>query len=169
MLFIEALGSAKTDKPRSPPRWRMGGFPAFLVPPRLTALAAHARIGAIGGSNIDLWLCRLICPCSIDQPCLDVARERVEGLVDVDVALCADLEEGNAEFVCKGLALFCGDGALLFPVALVADKDLVDSLGGMLFDIGEPCADVCGYVSMCGGGHVAEGSILLKLRSSVTS
>ena len=35
------------------------------------------------------------------------------------------------------------DGAFLLPVALVADEDLVDAFGGVLFDVGEPGADVC--------------------------
>ena len=35
-----------------------------------------------------------------------------------------------------------GYGAFLFPVAFVADEDLVDAFGGVLFDVGEPGADV---------------------------
>jgi len=92
--------------------------------------------------NIHLWPRLLIRPRTIDQPRLDIRCERVEGLVNVDVALCADLEEGDAEFVCKRLALFCGNCALFFPVALVANEDLVDAFGGVLLDVGEPCADV---------------------------
>lgn len=53
------------------------------------------------------------------------------------------------------MALFCGDGALLFPVALVADEDLVDALGGVLLDVGEPCADVWGGVLVLGTAKVA--------------
>lgn len=109
----------------------------------LAALAAHSSISSLTCSNVDLGLCGLVRSCRIYQPLLDVACERVESLVDINVALCADFEEGNAEFVCEGLALFCRDGALLFPVALVADEDLVDALGGVLLYVGEPCADVC--------------------------
>ena len=63
-------------------------------------------------------------------------------MVDVDVALCRYLEEGNAEFVCESLAALCADGALLLPVALVADENLVDALGCVLLDVGEPGADI---------------------------
>jgi len=38
--------------------------------------------------------------------------------------------------------LLGADGALFFPVAFVADEDLVDAFGGVLFDVGEPGADV---------------------------
>jgi hypothetical protein len=40
------------------------------------------------------------------------------------------------------LALFRGDGALLLPVAFVADQDLVDAFTGVLLDVGEPCSYV---------------------------
>jgi hypothetical protein len=40
------------------------------------------------------------------------------------------------------LAAFRADLALLFPVAFVAYQDLVDALGGVLLDVGKPCADI---------------------------
>jgi hypothetical protein len=40
--------------------------------------------------------------------------------------------------------LLGGDCALLFPVTLVANEDLVDAFGRMLLDVREPGADVCG-------------------------
>lgn len=83
----------------------------------------------------------------IDEAFLDIACEAVEGLLDVDVALCADFEEGDAQLVSQGLSLFCADGALLFPVAFVSDKDLVDAFAGVLLDIGEPGSDVWVWVS----------------------
>ena len=108
----------------------------------LTALAAHASICAPCVTNVHRGAGSLVGAGTVDEALLDIRGERVEGLVDVDVALGRDLEEGDAEFVGEGLALFCGDGALLFPVALVADEDLVDAFGGVLLDVGEPCADV---------------------------
>lgn len=81
---------------------------------------------------------------AVDEALLDVGGERVESLVDVDVALRGDLEEGNAEFVGELLALLGGDDSLLLPVALVSDEDLVDAFGGVLLDVGEPGANVCG-------------------------
>jgi hypothetical protein len=113
----------------------------------LTALPAHPRIRTALPTNIHFGRSRLVRPRSVDQPLLDVAGQRVESLVDVDVALGRDLQEGDTEFVGESLALFCGDGALLFPVAFVANEDLVDAFGGVLLDVGEPCADVCVLVS----------------------
>ena len=98
-------------------------------------------------TNIDLGGSRLIRPSGIDKTLLDVAGEAVKRLIDVDVALGRDLEEGDAEFVGEGLAALGADGALLFPIALVADEDLVDAFGGVLLDVGELRADVCGGVS----------------------
>jgi hypothetical protein len=73
---------------------------------------------------------------------LDIGSEAVECLVNVDVALGRDLEEWDAKFIGERLALFCADDSLLFPVALVADQDLVDTFGGVLFYVLEPSADV---------------------------
>jgi hypothetical protein len=64
--------------------------------------------------------------------------------MSADVALGGDLEEGDAELVGEGLALLGADDALVLPVALVANEDLVDALGGVLLHVGKPCADVCG-------------------------
>ena len=116
-----------------------------LLPQRLqllTALSAHSRIASICPANIHPRLRRLIRARGVNQSLFDIACERIEGLVHVYVALRADLKKRDAELVCEGLSLFCGDGALLFPVALVAYQDLVDALGGVLFDVGEPCADI---------------------------
>jgi hypothetical protein len=148
----------------------------------LTAFSAHTRIRVSLCTNVHLGRSSLVRPRRINQPLLDVARQRVEGLVDIDVALSRDLQERDAEFVGEGLALFCGDGALLFPVALVADEDLVDAFRGVLLDVGEPCADVCYCLlaspspylpSMYPRGNTLLlrewGDVLLKLLSSVTS
>lgn len=115
---------------------------AALPPPSLTALATHTRIATILPADIYLWRGSLVCPCSVDQPLLDIAGQAIKGLVNVDVALCRDLEEGDSELISQSLALFCRDGALLFPIALVTNEDLVDTLGGVLFNVGEPCANV---------------------------
>lgn len=76
------------------------------------------------------------------QALLDVRREAVECLVDVNVALGRNLEERDAELIGEGLPLLGGDGALLFPIALVANEDLVHAFGSMLLDVGEPGTDV---------------------------
>jgi hypothetical protein len=113
----------------------------------LTALATHASICAPCIAHVHRGAGSLVRPGAVDEALLDIRGERVEGLVDVDVALCRDLKEGDAEFVGEGLAALGADGTLLFPVALVADEDLVDAFGGVLLDVGEPRADVCGCVS----------------------
>lgn len=57
----------------------------------------------------------------VDEALLDIGSEAVEGLVDVDVALGRDFEEGNAELVRQRLTLLSGHDSLIFPIALVAD------------------------------------------------
>jgi hypothetical protein len=79
----------------------------------------------------------------IDEALLDVGGEAIECLVDVDVALGGHLEEGDTELVGEGLALFGADHALLLPVALVSDQDLVDTFGSVLLNVLEPGSDVC--------------------------
>jgi hypothetical protein len=74
---------------------------------------------------------------------LDVARQAEEGRFDIDVRFCRNLEEGDAKLVCEGLTLFGGYGALLFPVAFIADEDLVDPFARVLLDVGEPCSNIC--------------------------
>ena len=71
----------------------------------------------------------------VDDAFLNVPGEGEERLFDVDVALGTDLHKGNAELVGESLALCSGNGALLLPVALVADEDLVDAFGCMLLDV----------------------------------
>ena len=70
----------------------------------LTALAAHASICAPCVTHVHRGTGSLVRSGAVDETLLDVRGERVEGLIDVDVALCRDLEEGNAEFVGEGLA-----------------------------------------------------------------
>lgn len=80
---------------------------------------------------------------TVHYPSLDVGRETEERLLHIDVRLRADLQEGDAQLVRERLALLRGHHALVLPVALVADEDLVHALGGVLLDVGEPGADIC--------------------------
>ena len=105
-------------------------------------LAALASSGATRLADVDARGARGFVLGRVDDALLDVGGQAVEGLVDVDVALGRDLEEGNAQFVGKSLALLRGYYPLLLPVAFVADQNLVDALGGVLLDVGEPGADV---------------------------
>lgn len=95
----------------------------------------------------------------IDDALLDIGREAVEGVLDVDVALGGDLHEGDTQLVGQLLALFAGHHALVLPVALVADEDLVDALGGVLLDVGEPGADICEKREKGGEERVSNGSL----------
>jgi hypothetical protein len=87
-----------------------------------------------------------------------------EGLLHTLVSLGTGLKEAQAKLVGELPALLERDGALLVPVALVADKDLVDTRRRVLLDLGVPRADVCLSALRC-----AARNPLLKLFSSVTS
>jgi hypothetical protein len=108
----------------------------------LAAVLAHAtsRLSAINVHRRLLLLLRLL---GIDDALLDVAGQAEEGLFDVDVGFCAHFHEGDSKLVGERLALLSRDCTLLFPVALVADQDLVHAFGCMLLNVGEPGADVC--------------------------
>ena len=108
----------------------------------LTAVLASAT-SWLTTVDVDRRLFLLLRLLSVDDALLDVACKAEEGLLDVDVRFRADFHEGDAELVGKGLTLLGGNGALLFPVTLVANKDLVDALGRVLLNVGKPCADVC--------------------------
>lgn len=85
---------------------------------------------------------RLIYLCRVDDSLLNIRRQAVERLLHIDVALGRDLQERYSELVCKLLAALRGDDALVFPIAFVANEDLVYAFRGMLFDVGEPDADI---------------------------
>lgn len=101
---------------------------AILAHPATCLLTTdvHALLAAL------LLLLRLL---GIHNPLLDVARQREEGVLDIDVGLGRNLHEWDAELVRERLALFGGDGALLFPVAFVTDEDLVHAFGCVLLDV----------------------------------
>lgn len=108
----------------------------------LTAVLARAT-SWLTTVDVDRRLLLLLRLLGVDDALLDVACKAEEGLLDVDVRFRANLHEGNAELVGKCLTLLSRHGALLFPVTLVANQDLVDALGRVLLNVGEPCADVC--------------------------
>ena len=108
----------------------------------LTAVLAHAT-SWLSAINVDRRLLLLLRLLGVDDALLDVACEAEEGLLDVDVRFRADFHEGDAELVGERLTLLGGHCALLFPVTFVANEDLVNALGCVLLDVGEPGADVC--------------------------
>lgn len=114
------------------------GFAAGFLTAVLPGLPA-----ALVAGQWDVVLLRLALLLRVNDSLLDVRGQRIERLIDVDIALCRDFEERHAEFVCKRLSFLCRYGALLFPIAFVANEDLVDALGGVLFDVREPCPYIC--------------------------
>jgi len=109
----------------------------------LATLSAHAAPHAAPLlCNIDASRPALVCLGCVDYSFLNVGGEGVEGLLNVDVALGRDLKKGDAELVGELLALLGADSTLLFPVAFVANKNLVNALAGVLLDIREPCANI---------------------------
>lgn len=115
-------------------------IPILALPLAAVLTQTTRRLAAV---DVDRALLLLLGLLGVDDALLDISGQAEEGLLHVDVGLCADLHEGDAELVGERLALLRRDRALLFPVALVADQDLVDALGGVLLDVGEPGADVC--------------------------
>ena len=65
----------------------------------------------------------------------DIRCKAVERLLNVDVVLGRDLEEGNAEFIGELLALFSRNRPFLLPVAFISNEDLVYAFTSMLFDV----------------------------------
>lgn len=107
----------------------------------LTALRCRIRPSLI--PNIHGRLGSLFVLGCVDDPFLDVGRKAEEGLLDVLVGFGRDFEEGDAQLVCEGLALLCRYSALLLPVALVSDQNLVYTFRCVLLYIGEPGTDIC--------------------------
>lgn len=69
------------------------------------------------------------------HPFLDIRCKAVERLLNVDVVLGRNLQEGNAEFIGELLALLNRNCPFFFPVALISDENLVYTFTGMLLDV----------------------------------
>ena len=139
----------------------------------LATFPPHRRHTAILVRNVDTLLHAQIRFRGIDNPLLDVRRQAVERLFDVDVALRRHLHERDPQLVCQLLAPLYRNDSLLFPVAFVANQDLVDAFRGVLFDVGEPSSDIWEIVSSevltLRETQSRQETLLLKDRSSVTS
>lgn len=107
-------------------------FPTLLT--AVLAYTTHCALSSRYVHTTGVAGSGLLCS-RVDDALLDVGGEREESLFDVDVALGADLHEGNAKFVSQSLTLGCRDGALFFPIALVADQDFVDTFSRVLLDV----------------------------------
>lgn len=71
-----------------------------------------------------------------------------EGVFHTLVRLGTRLEEAQSKLVGKRLALLESDGALLVPIALVANEDLVDPGRRVLVDLGVPGANVWFWLAL---------------------
>ena len=134
----------------------------------LAALSSQSTSASLC-SDIHALACRLICFCCVDDSLLDVCRQTVESLLNIDVALCRDLEKWNAELVRQLLPAFRRDHTSVFPITLVSDKNLVHTLCGMLLNVREPGSDICKHMLALVEIVEDAGCILLNERSSVTS
>ena len=77
----------------------------------------------------------LLCFCRIAQSLLDIRCQTIEGLLNIDIALGRDLEEGNSQLICQLLSSFRRNRPFLLPVAFVADEDFLHSFGRVLLDV----------------------------------
>lgn len=107
-----------------------------------TTLSPHRTYTIILLRHINALRRTLIRFRRIDNPLLDIGRQAVKGLFDIDVALGRYLHEGNAELVGELLTSLDRYRSLFFPVAFVSDQDFVDAFGGVLLDVGEPGSDI---------------------------
>lgn len=94
----------------------------------MTSTHLHARLGVVGGGRA--------------HTLLDLAGHCQKGLLDVAGIFGRGLKEGNAEAVSKLLGDLIVDNLLLSHIALVADQELVDPLGGVPVNFLQPLLDV---------------------------
>ncbi len=86
-----------------------------------------------------------------------------ERLLDALVDFRRGLHELDAELVGELAALLLGHRALVRPVRLVADEDLVHAFRGVLFDVRVPGADVCRK------GHALHSGEMVRARVGTRS
>jgi len=72
----------------------------------------------------------------------DLPRESEESFFDTFVDLRRSLDELDSEFLGQLTALLLCDSSLIRPIRFVANKNLVNALRSMLFDVCVPSADV---------------------------
>jgi hypothetical protein len=87
-------------------------------------------------------LSRRICFRRVDDSLLDICRQAVECLLNIDVALRRDLEEWDAKLVRQLLTPFRRYHPSVFPITLVSDQDLIYAFCSMLLNVREPSPDI---------------------------
>jgi len=78
----------------------------------------------------------------VNQAGLDVPCKRKECVLNAIVGLGARFHKLDTKFVRKGTTLFFRNGFLVSPVRFVTNQYLVHALGGVLFNIRVPRADI---------------------------
>lgn len=78
-----------------------------------------------------------------DMKGLSIPCESKECLLYTLVDFGARLHEPNTKLICECFPLFGRDLALVLPVRLVPNENLVYTLGRVLFDIRMPRSNIC--------------------------
>lgn len=101
---------------------------ALVVRHAVAGTDLHRRLGVVRGGRA--------------HPLLNLAGHCQEGLLDVARVLGRGLEKGDAQAVGELLGDLVVDDLLLGHIALVADEQLVDALGGVPVNLLQPLLDV---------------------------
>jgi len=117
---------------------------------RLAAAACGSRLDALALTNLHG---RLVVDGSRTHALLDLSCHRQESLLYVGSVLGGSLEEGDSKAVGKLLRHGVLHDLLVLHIALVADKQLVDALGGVSVNLLKPLLDVVEGVHV---GHIVD-------------
>jgi hypothetical protein len=98
-------------------------------------------LGAVEPLGLSSWVFLGALGLGNGHAVLDLAGHECEGLFDVLAVLGRSLEEAHVEMLSQLLALFVRDGALVFKIALVADKDSRNVVRSVLLDFAHPGLD----------------------------
>ena len=82
------------------------------------------------------------CPCGQQRMRKGIPSKREKRFFNVNVGFGTRFNEGDSKLLSERSALIFRNNALFIPVTFISDKNFVDSLCCMLFDILEPGADV---------------------------
>lgn len=105
-----------------------------------TALASYSSGAAV--RRIEPRLRGLVLLAHVIDALLDVTGQAEECFLHIDVTLSRHFQEWYPELIGESLTLFSGNYSLLFPIALVTDKDLVDTFRCVLFHIRKPGTNI---------------------------
>lgn len=110
--------------------------------------AASSRTGLDSLALTDLH-CGLVVDGGRAHPFLDLSCHGQEGLLDIGGTLSGRLKERDSKAVSEFLSHSVLHHLLVFHITLVADKEFVDSLGGVAVNFLQPLLDVVERVHIC--------------------